>query len=308
MDAFKLKKDGKILDYRLAGNLDLTDIRKELEGKYKVGQLRQEGRHVIGVVEREGQEYFLKLATSEGISARTQIDKLWNDEFNKYSKSEQFRVPKNFDDGLYKDFYYIIVEKFNGPLLCKLDGSNNTIGQHVEQIIEFSELIQGLPINVSNNDLIEESNHQKWFVAKTKSWLDAIPKEIVQKYGVERLFEIVERGASVLEKKPRHGDFTPWHLILLSNNGLGLIDGEHAHSHGVEYYDICYFIQRVFSIIDDRKLAIKIYGELLNRGYDKGKLKTVLTSRAIGGFLDESLNPSRDYKSEVEFKNWVLEL
>lgn len=93
--------------------------------------------------------------------------------------------------------------------------------------------------------------------------------------------------------------------ILLPNKQLGLIDGEHAHSFGVENYDICYFIQRVYSILKDEKLASKIFHKLLSRGYDKSKLRTVLLSRAIGGFLDESFKPVPDYQTASEFASRV---
>ena len=54
------------------------------------------------------------------------------------------------------------------------------------------------------------------------------------------------------------------------------------------------------------ELAVKIFQKLLDRRYDKAKLKTVLVSRAIGGFLDQSFNQSPNYQREKEFKDWIL--
>lgn len=120
--------------------------------------------------------------------------------------------------------------------------------------------------------------------------------------------DIVSRGSKSLSAKTRHGDFTPWHIFLLKNGSLGLIDGEHAMANGVENYDICYLIQRVFSVLKETQIALKILELILKRGYSPKKLKVVLIARAIGGFLDEFLTPNPDYLYADKFKNWVLEL
>jgi hypothetical protein len=198
------------------------------------------------------------------------------------------------------------MDRFDGPFLCDREGKNNLIEPNINKIISFAEHIQSLPMNISINDAIQNSNHQEWFKLKTKSWLDSVPKEVAQNYGLAELWKIVVSGAESLSEKPRHGDFTPWHIMVLPQGKLGLIDGEHSHSHGVENYDICYFIQRVHTVLGMPELAVKIFQKLLDRRYDKAKLKTVLVSRAIGGFLDQSFNQSPNYQREKEFKDWIL--
>lgn len=307
MDAFKIKRGGKILDYRKGAVLDLDRVRTHFEKRFKIVSLKQENRHVIGIFEAQGKQVLLKLSTTEGVGARTENEKLWNEEFNKHATQTDLRVPKNYEDGYYEGLYYIIMEKFDGPLLSGLHGENNIIEKHLNKIIDFSEYIQTLPLEIPLNDMIEAENHQKWFVAKTRSWQDAISVEIKQKYNLEEFFKIVEEGSVDLAERPRHGDFTPWHLIAIEN-GLALIDGEHAHSHGVEYYDICYFIQRVYSVLELGPLAQKFLGELLRRGYNRSKLKTVLASRAIGGFLDESFKETPSYQIASKFREWTEKL
>ena len=97
-------------------------------------------------------------------------------------------------------------------------------------------------------------------------------------------------------------------MIILKNNKLGLIDGEHAMSQGVEGYDICYLIQRLFSVLKNKKIARELYSILLKKNYSKEKLQVMLCARVIGGFLDESLSPSPNFEIAEEFKNWVLNL
>lgn len=308
MDAFKVQKDGQTFDYRVGGKLDLEDVKKELSQKFEVLELKEENRHVTGHIRIDNQDFFLKLATSVGISIRLENEKLWNEQYNKWSDSDLYKVPQNRADGYYKDLLYLVMDFITGPQIATFDGKINLIGNQIDSIIDFSEHIQKLPLDIPVNDAIQNPDHQAWFCEKTKSWLDSIPEDVRKRNQVIDLWKIVESGAKNLEKKPRHGDFTPWHMITEDEKSITLFDGEHAHSNGVENYDICYFIQRVHSILELPDLAHEIYENLMNRGYDKNKLQTVMASRAIGGFLDESLKPNPDYESENEFKEWVLSL
>ena len=306
MEAFRVKKNGKTLDYRVGQKLDLGQVSDHFKNKFNVQKVWQEKRHVVGWVKKDGKEYFLKLSTTEGIGIRSETEKVWNEEFNKHSNDSRFWVPRNLEDGYFGNLYFLVMDRFEGPFLCDLKGKSNLIESTIDRIIDLTEHIQTLPMNIPINDAIQNPDHQEWFRLKTKSWLEALPNDIAQKYRLEQLWKIVADGAESLSKKPRHGDFTPWHIIVLPNGRLGLIDGEHAHSHGVENYDICYFIQRVYTVLGMPDLAAKIFQKLLERGYDKEKLRTVLASRAIGGFLDQSFNYGPNYDKENEFKNWVL--
>jgi len=183
------------------------------------------------------------------------------------------------------------------------------VEDNIDAIINLSEKIMSLKIPLLPSDNYNQGkNHQEKFVNKVQSHFEAIPKEIKQKYYLEKLLIPIKIGVSNLKVAPRHGDFTPWHMILSSNGEINLIDGEHAMSQGVEYYDIGYFIQRVFSVWKEKDLAKKIYEKLISRGYDKNKLKTILLARTIGGFLDESLSPSPNYLIHEEFNNWALSI
>ncbi len=60
--------------------------------------------------------------------------------------------------------------------------------------------------------------------------------------------------------------------------------------------------------MENPNLAQKILAELKKRNYNLPKLQTVLASRAIGGFLDESLKPQPNYFYCEDFQKWVLNL
>ncbi|MBI2018393.1 phosphotransferase [Candidatus Daviesbacteria bacterium] len=256
LKAFQIKVNGRVLDYRLGKKLDLGKTKAFFEKRYLIKKLWSGGRHILGILEKGNKVLFLKLATTEGISTVTKNEYRWNEQFNKLvSRSvSNFWVPQNKDCGLYKDkLFYLITDKFDGELLAQRPERIrvSTILQNLlPSVIEFSELIQELGIDQLSDQ--ENSEHQRWFLQKTKSWYGDIPEDIRERYKVMDLLKIVENGIPRLQKRPRHGDFTPWHLIILKGDKLGLFDGEHAMVNGVEYYDIGYFIQRVFSVLQNQ--------------------------------------------------------
>ncbi|MBI3103659.1 hypothetical protein HYZ05_01840 [Candidatus Daviesbacteria bacterium] len=291
--------------------LDLDNIKSFFDKHYSVKKLWSGGRHILGILGKEDKTLFLKLATTEGISAVTENEYRWNEQFNKLisRKTSNFWVPQNKDCGLYQDkLFYLITDRFNGELLVKEPAKMKipgTIIKNILSIIGFSELIQKLKINLPNR---EDPDYQKVFLKKTESWYEDIPDDIKVKYKVVDLLKIVAAHVINLPQKPRHGDFTPWHLIKLQGGQLGLIDGEHAKKNGVEYYDIGYFIQRVFSVLQNPTLAEKILSQLAKRNYSLEKLAVILSARAIGGYLDESLKPTPNYVFSNRFKDWVIKL
>lgn len=309
LDAFKIKVDGRVLDYRLGRDLDLNDVNKFFSKKYEIEKIWSAPRHVLGIIRKSNNKLFIKLAKSKGIGAMTQMEYKWNEIFNQqYPNLAKFKVPKNFDSGTYKGLFFEVMEYFEGEPLCNLYDDPKKIINYIEQIIEFSEIVRGIKISgLERNSYIKSKDYIEWFVNKTKLWFEGIPQDLTQKYGVNKLMQIVDKKSSKLKKKTRHGDFTPWHIIKMKN-GLGLTDGEHAISDGVENYDICYFIQRVHSELGATSIAENIFNELIKRGYDKNKLKVVLAARAIGGFLDESLKPTPNYDLKNKFKDWTLSI
>lgn len=292
LNSFKVRLEDKILDYRLGERLNLDKIKSFFQRNYHVKKLWNGSRHVLGILVKNNVDYFLKLSTSEGISVVTKNEYHWNDYFNNHFSGTDYCVPKNYDSGLYQDkYFYLVTDYFNGKLLCASH-------EYIPQIIEFSEVIQNLPGT--------DGDYKVRFVNKAKAWFGDIPTDIRHKFKVTTLLEMIEKGASKLSPKPRHGDFAPWHVIKLQDKKIGLIDGEHFLANGVEGYDICYFIQRTFSVLKNPPLAKDIYFQLKKKGYQTERLKTVLATRAIGGFLDESLSEKPDYEYANNFQDWVV--
>ncbi len=312
LKSFKIHLKNKVLDYRQSEDLDLKKIRRFFCKKYQIVKLWKAPRHVLAILVKNNQKFFLKLSTSEGISLVTENEYNWNTYFNKYNINNSFSVPKNYDRGNYAEkYFYLITDYLVGSPLCGIAGSKDEtlkLIKYIPQIINLSEIIQHLSQDVFLLPEYEEKDYKIRFLNKTNGWFEDIPAHIIKKYKVEDLLGVVNKGIDQLDNKPRHGDFTPWHILKLKNGKLGLIDGERAFSDGVENYDICYLIQRVYSILKNPELAESIYSILIERKYYKNNLKTVLASRAVGGFLDVTLNNETDYRFAVDFKNWVLSI
>ena len=310
LGAFKIKVGKKILDYRLGENLNLDDVKNYFSRKYKVKKLWQGPRHVLGEVEKSDKNLFLKLSTTEGISTVTKNEYNWNEEFNSQIKrpNSDYWVPKNYDCGMYQDkLFFLITDKLEGEFLAKTPAKakiSQTFISSLPGVIAFSQLIQEMDIK----NPIRKISAQDIFLNKVQSWLDGTSKDVQEQYDLKKLYKIVEQGILDLKAKPRHGDFAPWHLIKLKDGQLALIDGEHALKNGVELYDIGYFIQRVFSVLKNPKLAGDILNLLRDKGFNINKLKCILAARAIGGFLDESLANAPDYSYADQFRKWVISL
>ncbi len=310
MKAFEINVGGKLLDYRVGKNLDLSEVKNFFSKNYSVLEIRQEKRHVVALLEKNNKNLFLKLSPTEGISAVTQIEYKWNEEFNNsVSRETGFWVPKNIDSGFYKEnLFYIITDYFEGEMLAQRPQKHYTskiFEEYIKKIIGLSEIIQDLPIHELSEKDFEE--YRQWFLAKTVSWFEGIPHEIREKFETEELLTIVKKGYLILKKRARHGDFTPWHMFDLNGN-IGLIDGEHAMKNSVEYYDAAYLIQRVYSVLENPEFAKKILGMLIERNYNIEKLRILLAARAVGGFLDESLKEEPNYSAASDFKKWVTDL
>jgi hypothetical protein len=317
MQSFRVKTDnGKVLDYRLGSNLDLNKLKDFLSKKYSVKKIWQEKRHAVGFLEKDGKEYFLKVSTSEGISEVTKNEFNWNEQFNKLiPRDSQFWVPQNYECGFYQDnLFYIVTDVFNGPKLAEVLNVSTSLGlleENMEKVIDFTEKIQSLKLNLKDSNAYEGKDYREKYLSQVDGWFNDIPAEIREKFKIIELLKIVQKNISKLTFGAKHGDFAPWHLIQLQGGKLGIIDGERAMTKTIEHYDICYVIQRIFTVLQNPRLAQEFINSLRKRKYDMTKLKTVLASRAIGGFLDEYLallSESRDFSWSLKFKEWVLNI
>jgi hypothetical protein len=305
--AFLIEVDGRKYDYRLGKNLDLKEVAKFFSQKYRVKNIWQDQRHVLGCLEKNSQNLFLKLSTTTGIGLLTEKEKNWNDFFNRQTpRNASFWVPINVDFGYFNGLFYLITDELKGEKLHGLIADNEKIsGEDLRKVMKLSLLIQNLK---TGRDAKDDGNCHRVFLNKTKLWFSDIPKDVVQKYNLKEILELIWHRTNCLPQAPRHGDFAPWHILKMKNNLIGLIDGEHFLENGVAGYDICYFIQRLYGVLNQRKTADAVVWILKENNNNIDKLKTVLYARAIGGFLDESLKQNPDYQNASDFIKWIAQL
>lgn len=160
-NAFKVIRNGKALDYRVGKDLNLEEVELFFKKSYEVKKLWNEKRHVVGILEKGERKYFLKLATTEGIGKRSETEKIWDDEFNKYNVKPNFKVPKIFESGDYNGLFYFVTDFFEGEKLAELTGKINKISDNLEAILDFAEHIQTLPLTIPVNDAIMSDDHQE---------------------------------------------------------------------------------------------------------------------------------------------------
>ncbi len=309
-NAFKVTQNGQTYDYRLGEILSIEEIRAFFTQNFTVKSLEQGARYVTGVLNANNQDLMLKVSTTPGTSITLQNEFKWNQEYNISSTNNNYKVPKNIHSGDFQGHFYLITEKVEGELLGSVTGFtlHQDFNLLIGQVVDFAEYIMSLTImSVGKPDSVTGNTPQELFLNKTTSWFEAIEENIRNQNNIDSLLEIVKGGFTQLVEKPRHGDFTPWH-ILKTTDGLAVIDGEHGMSHGVENYDLAYLIQRIHSVSSNPNVALAVYQDVAGRGVDKAKLKTVLAARAIGGYLDAFLADKTDFINENAFRDWVLSL
>lgn len=312
--AFEVVKNGKPYDYRVGVTLDLTQISQFFQHRgYDVLSCTHGARHALVRLSKNNMSFFAKVATSQGINILTENEAQWNNQFHKLSADTRFVVPENIETGYMQigdaHYFYLVTTELLGYPLVDFQSPESAEGvteRQWEKVIDLSEYIQSLFLTNIGVYEVRPNEYAKWFVEKARRWYEAIPKDVQQTHSLATLLEMVIKGEGKLACKPRHGDFAPWHILQLSDGRFGLLDGEHAMAYAVEYYDICYLVQRVFGALKKPDTAKKIYDLLLQRAYIKEKMQLILAARAIGGFLDESFSAAPDYLIHQQFSTWVL--
>lgn len=311
-------------NYRQEARLELSVVAKSLS---KIGiqavSLNQFWRHVTGEVIWNTQKYFFKMATTEGISAKTQNEVRWNNFINSQNFDLGISVPKIKHTGFLNGLFFYLAEFVDGEALIlpsqKDDAQKlNIIEDMLEQITNFTAQLQNLGLNkietanqillstedfkTSNDDKNLEMSQN--YLAKIKSW---VLSEDQMQISLEPLLNMVEENIEFWTYCVNHGDFTPWHIMRTTEHKLYLIDGEHADLKP-DFYDISYFYHRTFTKLENPELANKFlhlsYSKLLpaKQNLFQEIFPSVLASRIIGGFFDAYNDKVTDLKFHVEIK------
>jgi hypothetical protein len=287
-----IEKNGK--NYRLPINLNLDSVRQYFEHKgYKVIFLDQMYRHVHGKLEKDGQAFFLKLASTQDIGERTHNEKIWNENLNKQlhlDKITDFTVPGIIDFGFYdKNKYFFISEYFEGKFVATKNPPNNyLIEECLDQIVSISNYFLQLPAKFSlPRDDLEYSGQMNFFDHCYKQDSKLISE--LKEYKLEAILSIERETKLFYQLSINHGDFVPWHLII-NNTKLVLIDAEQGSFKLPRYFDVVYFYSRLYTGAYQPEMAKKYLQKVrenLSRNEKENFIKAIrplIANRLIGGF------------------------
>lgn len=295
-------------DHVTAEKLNFETIGRFLENRgYKIIELRQPWRHVVGEVLYENERLFLKLASTKGISERTKNEAAFLNNANTAWKRnfKSFRVPKIFDDGEYEGKYYFICEYVFGKPLADLKQNKSEITQ--KDLDKTAEVATEI-LNLSKDCLLPKDIEHFKDIWKERLW--TVSKEWSReiKTDTKKLIQLIKDNINYLEIASSHGDFVPWSIYKTKEGQFYLVDSEAAQIAGPKFYDAAYFYHRVYTKLKRPDLAeifLDKFKSINNFSEHEDKVfNLVLASRVIGGYFDAERDgiTSLELNKELEGK------
>jgi len=292
---------------RRAEVLDLSQIAKYFQNKgYKVLTLEQIWRHATGLLEKDSQKFFLKMASTEDIGERTENEVSWNCQIYDALKKagiDNFNVPQIFQTGRFEGRFFYLSSYHEGPLLS-LPSYIRHLERWLDHIVEINLFLLSLENITFKKDEYTKPIPERWeaYFKKIQSW-----QEAVSEHPLEDILRAVEQLKETFRPAINHGDFTPKHMIA-EGPKLILIDAEHASSKSPKYYDICYFYHRLYTSFNQPALAkryLRTIWEKLPRQEKEVfeiSIRPLIAARIIGGFWDAKNGGAKDFHFHYQLK------
>lgn len=259
------------------------------ENSFQILSQESHWRHLIWIVQKKSKKYFIKEATSIEVSEKTQNEVAWNQQVQNHLP---VKIPKIIETGFTENgcFWYLS-EHIEGKSL------------HEPFLRDFGLLAKNIPTvlatiqaisKLKNLDLPKDKNidleHKKSSLFdKVKTWQSKIN---------QNTNDLLVDFKSFVEKadyNPQHGDCVPNHFLFDTKNILWLVDGEHATSFGLPYYDLAYFYHRLYTKHRSPELANQMLKQVesLNTHLFLG----MLAGRLIGGMYDAEFDQGQTDKN-----------
>lgn len=292
IDSF-IEKEGR--NYRKSEKLEEKEITEFFSKQgYEVIELQQIWRHVHGKIKKDGETFFLKMASTPDIGRRTKNESFWNEQIGNLVKKENinyFDVPSIHTSGMYENKFYYLSSNHTGTMLASSDPVNTAnLEKWIDKIIKSNLFFLSLPRKNLSFPRDDERGafDEEWgqYYQSIQSW-----HEEVKEHGLQDVFDQVKNLKDKFQPSVNHGDFLPWHMIEEGEKFI-LIDGEHGSKESPKYYDVCYFYHILYTSGQNPELAKtylgKFRGELPKeeKSVFEGLMKPILAARIIGGFWD----------------------
>ncbi len=292
-------------------DLDKTSSRLTEKG-YRVIRIEQPWRNVWAQLEKDGQDFFFKMASTPGVGQRLENEIAWNRlvgaQISK-KKIGSFTVPQIEEGGHIESLPFYISPFYHGQLLSTSAAFDaNGVSKHLDQIVEMNMFITSLPLLDSPRD--------KKFPDPNDFLADSIAKyqnraERFEREDLSPVVEMIHQLKDNYRPTVNHGDFTPWHMID-NPDQIVLIDGEHGSSLMPIFYDSAYFYERVYVDGQGPDLAKQylslLYQQLPNdlQKEFETTFRPILAVRLIGGYNDARVDQVNDISGLNSLKDDLL--
>jgi len=311
----KLFVDTLRRDHRTAASLDLQKVTAYFEKLgYEVKNISQKWRNVHALIQKKETKYFLKLASTEGISSRLINEIAFNEQLNielEKRTMDSFLAPKIIDKGNYEKLSYYIAEYLSYPLLWDKQTRAGELPNKIKEVAKLNLnllAIDSLKLprdeeftSVSLNDRVN-----RYF----SKWNDFYSD--VKEFDLAETMETLKEITKTFKPALNHCDFTPWHL-LNAENKLILVDSEHASNYNPKYYDVVHFFHRMYTTGGSESIAKQYINTFRNELPDVATknefdqmMRPILAARIIGGFWDTKAEGRNNYDLHIKLKKEFL--
>ena len=309
LKSFQISNGVNSYDYRLPGKINPSQLKQYFTklGCTRIKFSPPTSRHLTGqLCHPVFGLVFLKLSTSPGMDITTRNEL---DFYRAVTNQDRTFCPRVISSGSAVGRFYYLSELLPGELLVSAPSPAADITklqQNLDQVFSLANAVSRLTPWFGTLDQLKINSAER-FESKWRAWYSDIPQSIKKKYNLAVVAKEITHLQLNLSTTPRHGDFAPWHFMLLPGGVLKLFDGERAMSESPAGYDLAFLIQRVWSVLAKPQLAHEIYHLATTQTLlPKVSFRACLLARSLGGFLDESLVVSPSYTRHQAFSAWVL--
>lgn len=210
---------------------------------------------------------------------------------------------------------YYVAPFYNGSALIDKDATREAVPPHSDFLVQTLVAFDGIGL-IHSGDPLYKSSIPNAYSKLTGKLDEQLKQPLAAQYitgaGVDKAKAVIEKYRSRLQSCLQHGDFVPWHMIV-TIQGVVLIDGEHAGVALPRYYDLAYLYTRLFTRLHAHEAAADILKNFLLQAkperFEQAFL-TVMTSRVLGIHLDayNEFTSSQDTDDPIDYRAEAKEL
>lgn len=251
---------------------------------YKLVSHRQPWRHLVGEVEKEGKTYFVKASADKEIRERTKNEFAWNERVRGMNLGP-LNVPEVYGSGESEGIFWFVGEFIRGVPMASVKSTDSTyLEKYLDKAVEGALAIAKIETLLPKDKHHLREYWQERIFSATDDWIKrADGKGIMAQ-------NLIKNRLGELEIASIHGDYTPWHMLVTSDERIFLIDSEAAQMGGLAHYDAAYFFHRVYTKFKRPDIALRFLRRYVELGKltDKEKrvLEAMIAQRLIGGYFD----------------------